>query len=278
MIREYPIKKPTSAPGTGSLLYGHLMENIIVPARANHDIWYAGQQAQLGYPEKYPFRGAIPKGRTIALLSISNKPLAESEKTVRVPNREFYNHTFDGSEDPVLVSDLSDEAKRELSIPDSARGKDKVFNPNFVPYEALDRLTRFSNELASMSVPKSFSAFFGGKGRINYSEVDVLDFLETCFKNLSSEELMFVLSGNHMAWAVLAYIRSEGNAAGDVSAEFYRANPPDFYQKDLATVLPAMFYALSQLGQDPVRFHDMLDVDVWGAKDAAIYFKQFMPK
>jgi hypothetical protein len=111
MIREYPIKKPTSAPGTGSLLYGHLMENIIVPARANHDIWYAGQQAQLGYPEKYPFRGAIPKGRTIALLSISNKPLAESEKTVRVPNREFYSHTFDGSEDPVLVSDLADEAK-----------------------------------------------------------------------------------------------------------------------------------------------------------------------
>ncbi|MBI4919203.1 hypothetical protein HY837_04685, partial [archaeon] len=60
--------------------------------------------------------------------------------------------------------------------------------------------------------------------------------------------------------------------------EFYAANPSEFYIKDLGTVLPMMFFALANLGKDPVQYHDKLDVEIWGAKAAAEYMRQFLPK
>ncbi len=268
-VRTYPVRRASSAPGTGSLLYTHLMENLIIPARSSHDIWHAGEEAKLSQPDRYAFRGAIPVGRTLEIVALSGKPLNDGIPVTR---------TFDGSEGPILVSDLSPTSRTELGIPTSARDKDKVFNPNFKAYEELDAPTRMSNELAAMALPKSLSSFFGGSGRVNYSELDVLKFLNACFENLSGSEMMHLLHGNHMAWAALAYMRANGNVSGDVSAEFYRAQVPDFYAKDLGTVLPAMFYAVALLGQDPVAFFEKLDTEVWGAKDVAQHMKQFMPK
>ena len=86
--------------------------------------------------------------------------------------------------------------------------------------------------------------------------------------------MMHFLHGNHLAWAALAYMREEGNVAGDLLAEFHGQNPTDFYTKDLGTVLPSMFFALASLGQDPVKFHDKLDVEIWGAKEAAKYMQK----
>lgn len=264
-IRTYPVKRASSAPGTGSILYTHLMENLVIPARSSHDIWYAGENAKLESPGGYSFRGAIPIGQTIRLTSLSGKPFADGETS----------YTFDGSEGPVLVSDLTQSARTALGIPVTARDKDKVFNPNFKKYEELDETTRFSNELAAMALPKSLSSYFGGSGRVNYSELDVLKFLTACFENLSGSEMMHVLHGNHMAWAALAYMRAKGSVGGDVSAEFYRAQVPDFYAKDLGTVLPAMFYAVALLGKNPIAFFEKLDTEVWSAKEVAQHMKQF---
>ena len=48
--------------------------------------------------------------------------------------------------------------------------------------------------------------------------------------------------------------------------------------KDIGTVLPAMFFALASLGQDPVQYHDLIDLEIWGARDAAVYMQQFRPQ
>lgn len=275
-LREYPVVKPSSVPGTGSIFYGHLMENLKIPASANHDIWYAGEAAKLAQPDKYAFRGKLPVGETHELASLGGKPIPESERATKTESGVLY--TFDGSESPVLVLDITPATRRKLGIPLDARDKDKVFNPNFVPYELLDMFTRVSNELAALALPKSLSSYFGGGGKVNYSELDVLRFLNACFEDLSSPQMMHLLHGNHMAWATLAYVRASGNIAGDISAEFHRAQPPDFYAKDLGTVLPAIFYSLALLGKDPVEFCARLDIEVWGAKEAAKHMRQYMPK
>jgi len=278
ILRRYPVKRPSSAPATGRLLYQHLMNKLGDPARANHNIWYAGEEAKLKSPSEFAFRGANPKGKTHELKSLSGKDITEG-KTAQRTEKGTVLYTFTGSEGPVLVSDLSDSAREELGIPASARDKDKVFNPNFVDYDELSQETKLSNELAVLSFIKGFSSYLGGlKGKTNYSELDVLKFIRACFEDLSGQEMMHVLHGNHMAWAVLAYVRESGNVSGDVSTEFHAQNPVDFYIKDLGTILPAMFHALSQLGQDPVQYHDKLDIEIWGAKDAAKYMKKFMPK
>jgi len=269
MVRSYPVKKVTSAPATGRVFYEFLMRNIGVPASANHKIWYAGEKAKLGRPAEYAFRGDIPEGRTIRLVTLAGKAFEEGEK----------DYTFTGNEPYVLVSDLSDKAREELGISKNARDKDKVFNSNFKPYDQLSESTRWSNELAALSVPKSISSYLAGvKGKVNYSERDVLEMLTAGFEDLSCPEMMHFLHGNHLAWAALAYMRDNGKVEGDIMAEFHGQNPEDFYTKDLGTVLPAMFFALANLGQDPVKYHDKLDIEVWGAKDVAQYMKQFMPK
>jgi len=266
MIRNYPAAHPSTAPATGRLFYEFLMGKIAIPASANHTIWYAGVEDQLKHPDKFAFRGDIPKGRTLELITLASKPINAA-------------YTFKGDEEYVLVSDLSEFARKELGIPADARGRDKVFNSNFKPFNQLSEFTRWSNELAALSVPKSISSYLAGvKGKVNYSEQDVLNLLETGFRDLSSPEMMHFLHGNHLAWAALAYMREKGNVAGDLLTEFHSQNTADFYTKDLGTVLPAMFFALANLGQDPMKFHDMLDIEVYGTKGAAEYMRQFMPK
>ena len=39
-----------------------------------------------------------------------------------------------------------------------------------------------------------------------------------------------------------------------------------------------MFYTLALLGQDPVESHKKLDVEIWGAKEAAEYMRKYMAK
>jgi hypothetical protein len=266
MIREYPVKNTSSAPATGRVFYEFLMRNIAIPAAANHNIWYASAEAQLSRPDDYAFRGDIQKDQTLELITLAGKPVESP-------------HTFTGDESYVLVSDLSDKAKEDLKIPINARGKDKVYNSNFKGYDQLPQATKASNELAALSVPKSISSYLAGvKAKVNYSERDVLNLLTAGFDNLSGPEMMHFLHGNHLAWVALAYMREDGNVAGDIIAEFHGQNPTDFYTKDLGTVLPMMFYALANLGQDPLVFHKKLDVDIWGAKEAAEYMQKYMPK
>ena len=199
MIRNYPVEKPTSAPATGNMFYQFLMRNIPIAAKANHSIWYEGERTKLEHPDKYAFRGKGESGRV------------------------------------VLVKDLNENQRIIFNIPDSVRETDKVYNPNFVPYEELDEMTKYSNELASLSVPKSISSYFGRNGKTNYSERDVFNFLEASHEDLSSEEMQHILHGNHLAWCALNYVRGRGNIEGDIMNEFHAQNPTDFYVKDLGT-------------------------------------------
>jgi hypothetical protein len=280
-MREYPVSMPSSAPATGRLLYQHLMENIKIPAAANHEIWYAGMEAQLESPKMSAFRGVTPEGETLELKTLMGKAFNKDELSDNVEqvSSELFNYTFSGDEQYILVSDLSESARELLDIPANARDKDKVYNANFKAFEDLDKFTKWSNELAALSVPKSISSYLAGtKMNVNYSERDVVEFLGACFSNLSSAEMSHVLHGNHLAWAALDYMRSEGNVEGDLMAEFHGQNPVDFYVKDFGTVLPGLFYALASLGQDPKIYLEKIDIDVWGAEEAAIYMKEFMPK
>jgi len=266
MLRNYPISKASPMPATGRLFYGFLMQNVRIPASAGHILWYANAQDQVSHPDKYALRGDIPVDRTLELVSLAGKPI----------NAQY---TFTGKEESVLVSDLSPASLEELAIPTNARGKDKVFNNNFKEYDALPELTKCSNELAALSVPKSISSYLAGVQRnLNYSERDILSMLSACFENPAGPEMMHMLHGNNSVWTALAYIRGKGNVEGDVSVEFHGQNPADFYAKDFGTVLPMMFFALASLGKDPMEFYKRLDVEIWDADKVANSMRQYMPK
>lgn len=265
-MRTYPTNKVSSAPATGRLFYEFLMRNIKIPAAANHNIWYSGAEMQLAKPAEYAFRGDIPKGKTLDLISLDGKQING-------------NYTFTGEERYVLVSDLSQVAREALGIPVNARGKDKVFNSNFRKFDQLPELTKMSNELASLSLPKSISSYLAGvKAKVNYSERDVLSFLNSSLDDLSGPEMMHILHGNNSVWNALAYVRDKGNVEGDLLAEFHGQNPTDFYTKDLGTILPSMFFALANLGQDPLEHFKKIDIEVWGAMEAAEYMRKYIPK
>jgi hypothetical protein len=268
MVREYPTSKASKAPATGRLFYEFLLRNIKIPASAAHVLWYNGAKAQLERPDIYAFRGDIPIGKTINLQWLAGNPICDGGGYVQ--------YTFNGTEEYVLVSDLSNPAMRELGIPGTARAKDKVYNSNFKPYEKLPELTKISNELAPLSVAKSISSYLCGvKGRMNYSEHDVLNFLTACLRDLSGVEMSYLLHGNHLAWTVLAYIRSKGSVEGDILAEFYGQNPTDFFVKDLGTILPTIFFVAASFGDDPVEYFKMLDIEIWGAKEVAEYMRAY---
>ncbi|MBT7902523.1 hypothetical protein HN587_01580 [Candidatus Woesearchaeota archaeon] len=283
-MRSYPVTSPSSAPATGRLLYEHLMRHINIAAAANHEIWYSGEELKLDKPAEFAFRGVIPPNKTLELITLMGQEiepmLADSSSTnVTKTDLDTFMYTFKGDEDYVLVSDLSDGEKRRLGIPEKARDRDKVFNGNFKPFNQLPEFTKWSNQLAALSVPKSISSYLAGTdGRVNYSERDVLRFLDACFEDLSSPQMQHILHGNHLAWAALDFMRSNGNVEGDILTEFHGQNPTDFYVKDLGTVLPGMFFALSMLGQNPEVYFKKIDIEIWGAVEAAKYMKQFMPK
>ncbi|MCX6770295.1 MAG: hypothetical protein NT051_06530 [Candidatus Micrarchaeota archaeon] len=266
-LRTYPVARPTTAPATGSILYKHLMENLKIPASASHKIWFAGEAEKLAKPDLYSFRGKAENRKKIELVALNGNAINKDSKPEII--------TLNGSE-TVLVSDLSEKSKAELKMPENARGKDKVFNPNFVEYEQLGEYTKASNELAAIAFVKGFSSYYGGEtGKTLYSEMDVLNFINVCFTDLSSKEMLYVMNNNHMAWTTLAYMREKG-ASGDMMVEFFAQNPHDFYNKDLGTILPSMFYTLALLNQNPVAYYEKLDVDVWGAREAATYMIQYM--
>jgi hypothetical protein len=270
-LREYPTNRPSSAPATGRYFYEYLMRNIRIPASANHKIWYAGEEAKLKALDKYSFRGDIPIGRSLELKTLEGMPIKGFVDNSSV------DWTFNGKENYVLVSDLTEKSRQELQIPPGAKDKDKVFNSNFKPYEMLGDYTKFSNELAALSIPKSISSYLSGiKMKVNYSEKDVLQFLTSSLDDLSGPEMTYLMHGNHLAWIALNYIRENGNVKGDLLLEFYGQNPVDFYSKDLGTILPGIFYAAANLGKDPLEMYKKLDIEVWGAKETAEYIRQFM--
>ena len=287
MLRDYPVESVSSAPGTGRLLYDHLMKHIHIPATANHDIWYAGEEAKLTDPDTYAFRGGTPYGETLELRTLAGQDLEESDNVDATDHGTFL-YTFPTKEDyivsgenevPVYAGDLSTAARKGLGIPETAREEDKVFNPNFRTYDELDPFTKYSNELASLSLPKSLSSWWAGlQGKVNYSEADVLSYLDACFDNLSGPEMTHLMHGNNMAWSALAYIRERGAIEGDLMKEFHAQNPTDFYIKDLGTLLPAMFYSLAMLGKDPVEYYERLDIEIWGAKETAEHMQGLMRK
>ena len=268
MTRSYPTSRPSTAPGTGRLLYEFLMRNIKISAGANHTIWYEGEKTKLEAPDKYAFRGEIPIGNLLVLVGLGGK-MFDFSKTYMV----------DGSESYILVSDLAPLERERLGIPSTCRDRDKVFNSNFKPYDDLPEMTKWSNELAALSVPKSISTYLGGvKGKVNYSEVDALKMLQACFIDLSGPEMMHILHGNNAAWTALAYMREKGNVEGDILTEFHGQNSADFFSKDLGTVLPALYFALASLGENPSAYHQKIDLEVWGSKEAASYMLNYMPK
>ena len=265
-LRTYPIKRPSTAPATGRMLYAFLLENLKVPAASSHNVWKAGLDDQLERPDASPFRGKTPAGKTLELNSLAGKPVDSP-------------YTLTGKESFLLVSDLSDASRAELGIPVAAKPTDKVYNLNFGPYEDLPALSKMSNELAVLSVAKSISSYLAGvEKKVNYSEADVAKFLMTALSDLSSPEMMHLLHGNHIAWATLAYVREEGSVAGDIAAEFHAQNAPDFYTKDIGTILPTVFFLLASLGYDPMLGFNKIDTYIWGAKEAAKYMRQYMPQ
>ncbi len=112
-MRSYPTRKVSSAPGTGHFFYKFLLENAHIPAQSSHIIWYSGMKHQLENPDESAFRGGIPKGETLDIVSVNGTPVESP-------------YTFTGDEGPILVSDLSDSLKSDLNIPSKAKLGDKV--------------------------------------------------------------------------------------------------------------------------------------------------------
>ena len=97
---------------------------------------------------------------------------------------------------------------------------------------------------------------------MTYSEKDVVNFLVVAIRNANSQEMMYVLHGNHVAWCVARFIES-GEMEADVKKRFYSQDDPDFYVKDIGTVMPSMLYALAILGVDPVEITENLTYEIW---------------
>jgi len=47
---RYPIAGPSDIPGSGSAIYQYLLENIQIPSRMPHEIWYNGQKQNWTIP------------------------------------------------------------------------------------------------------------------------------------------------------------------------------------------------------------------------------------
>jgi len=256
---RYPTLRPASVPGSGSAIYIYLLENIAVPSRLPHELWYASQKKKLDDPHD-AFKGFFPVGETLEL---------------SYGGSEVGPYTFTGEEkNPVFVKDCSYETLMGLGIRD-ADSKDKVYNPNFVAYEDLPEKARISNETATMSLAKSISAFLCSKGDILYTEQDVVDMLTVAIKKCDSQEMRYILHGNHVAWCAARYIET-GTMEEDIKRQFYGQNDIDFYIKDIDTIMPGMLYTLAILGVDPTEIIKELDYEIWDIDKVAEELKGFM--
>jgi hypothetical protein len=244
---RYPLGNPSSVIGSGSSFYLYLLENIHVPAKMSHDLWYKGLEQAMKEDTSYPFRGFFPVGETLK---------------ISYAGAEIAPYTFTGSEkNPVYVKDLSSEAKLSLGISVKADPSAEVFNPHFVAYAKLPERTRKSNELPTLSLAKSISSYLGSKD-ILFTEKDIIDFLISAFKDCNSNQMKYILHGNHVAWCAARFMETN-TMEEDIKKQFYGQNSMDFYIKDIGTILPGMLFCAASLGMDPVEAIKYLDYDVW---------------
>lgn len=256
---RYPIEKATSIPNSGNALYYYLINNISVPARTTHQIWYNGCAKMVG-EKSDPFQGFFPIGKTLKL-SYAGGPMGD--------------YTFTGEEkNPVFVRDLSPEAKLALGISSTANEKSKVFNPFFRPYDELPAKTKKDNELPALSLAKSICSFLSADN-ILFTEKNVIDMLIVAIRDANSLAMRTILHGNHVAWCAARFMEF-GTMEEDIKKNFYGENDINFYTKDIGTIMPPMLYTLALVGVDPTEAIKDLDYDLYGIKDAAAEMKQYM--
>jgi hypothetical protein len=256
---RYPLEKATSIPNSGNALYIYLIENISVPARMSHEIWYKGCQKLID-DEDEAFQGFFPVGETLKI-SYAGAPMA--------------NYTFTGEEkNPVFVKDLSPEAKLQLGISGKAKDSEKVFNPYFKPYDDLPEKVKKDNELPALSLAKSICAFLS-VDNILFTEKNVIDMLMLAIRDANSSAMRTILHGNHVAWCAARFM-SFGVMEEDIKKNFYGQNDINFYVKDIGTIMPPILYTLALLGMDPVIAIKNLDYDLYGIESTAINMQKYM--
>jgi hypothetical protein len=256
---RYPIVSATSIPNSGNALYLYLIENLSVPARMSHQIWYTGCQKMVDSNEE-AFQGFFPVGKTLKM-SYAGGPMGD--------------YTFTGGEkNPVFVRDLSPEAKLQLGISGKAKDSEKVFNPFFLPYDDLPEKTKKDNELPALSLAKSICAFLSSDN-ILFTEKNVADMLMIAIRDANSNAMRTILHGNHVAWCAARFM-TFGTLEEDVKKNFYGQNDINFYVKDIGTIMPPMLYTLALIGVNPVEAVKELDYDLYGIEAAAVEMQQFM--
>lgn len=256
---RYPIENASSLPGSGNALYFHLIDNIHIPAKLSHTLWYNGCKSLVDDPSN-PFMGFFPVGRTLEL-SYSGSPMQE--------------YTFTGEEkNPVFVKDLSLKTMLELGISKTAKESAKVFNPFFVKYENLPKQTKKDNELPALSLAKSISSFLSSKD-VLFTELDVVSMLTTAIQNANSDQMRHILHGNHMAWCASRFIQY-GTMEEDIRTNFYSQNDIDFFIKDILTIMPSILYLLAILGVSPLKVITYLDYDLYGISEVAAAIEKLM--
>jgi hypothetical protein len=264
MTDRYPLVKPSAELSTGIEVYRHLMHNLKIPASQNHMLWYNAVKKKLETPDQSPFRGDIPTGTSLEILTLGGKPINGQYK-------------FTGAEEYVLVSDLADSAKQFLKLPENSRPQDKVFNSNFKEYDELSEYTKRSNELAAMSVAKSIPSYLmGTMKKSRFSERDVVELIFEILENPSGKEAEFFMAMNNSNWSALAYIRNQGVVNGDILANFHEQNDYDFFNKDYGTIFPTLLYTHAILGQDPMVSYGRLNASVYDAQKIAASMRSFM--
>jgi hypothetical protein len=256
---RYPLENATSIPNSGNALYIYLIENISVPARMSHEIWYKGCQRLVDDKDE-AFHGFFPVGETLKI-SYAGAPMVD--------------HTFTGEEkNPVFVKDLSPEAKLQLGISGKAKDSEKVFNPYFRPYNDLPEKIKKDNELPALSLAKSISAFLSVNS-ILFTEKDVVDMLMLAVRDANSNAMRTILHGNHVAWCAARFM-TFGTVEEDIKKNFYGQNDIEFYMKDIGTIMPAILYTLAILGEDPVSVINYLDYDLYGIDTVALTLREYV--
>jgi len=256
---RYPTFKPASLPGSGSAIYLYLLENIAIPSRLPHLLWYGSQEKKLN-DEHDPFKGFFPIGKTYEI-DYAGKGMGPYKFTGKEKNA-------------VYVKDCSDETLMKLGIR-GARPDEKVFNPNFVSYDDLPKNARLSNETATMSLAKSLSAYLCGIKGILYTEQDVVEMMIIAIREGNSEQMKYILHGNHVSWCAARYIET-GIMEEDVKKQFYAQTDTDFFMKDIGTIMPGILYTLALLGVDPTEAIKEIGYDVWGIEEVAAELKKYM--
>jgi hypothetical protein len=249
---RYPIENASSIPGSGQAFYMHLLENVHVPAKLGHELWFRGCQALVEKPD-HPFCGFFPVGKTLKMM---------------YGGSEMRDYTFTGEEqNPVFVKDLSSEAMIELGVSSKAKPDDKVFNPFFRPYTELSIARRQANELPTLALAKAICAFLSAKDPI-FTEKDVVEMLRAAMLSANSEQMRYLLHTNHVTWCAARFIVS-GTMETDIKKNFYGVQTLDFYIKDIGTMMSPILYSFAMLGVDPVEMIKLLDYDLYDIDKAA---------